>query len=182
KVLTLMGFNPTSAGGLMGVEFVTVPTDGTAETGLDAIRNATGLQPEALTSVYLIGKKGRLKGVIRLATLVQAAPDIPLRDLADTDPIRVHPDADITDVALLMADYNLLTLPVVDEDGRPLGVVTVDDVLETTLPEDWWRREPALRHDTADETSADDTADDTADDEAGTEHGAETTGPGGQTP
>jgi hypothetical protein len=82
----------------------------------------------------------------------------------------------------LMADYNLLTLPVVDEDGRPLGVVTVDDVLETTLPEDWWRREPALRHDTADETSADDTADDTADDEGGTEHGAETTGPGGQTP
>jgi hypothetical protein len=41
-----------------------------------------------------------------------------------------------------MADYNLFTLPVVDEDGRMLGVITVDDVLEATLPEDWRRREP----------------------------------------
>jgi CBS domain-containing protein/sporulation protein YlmC with PRC-barrel domain len=150
KVLTLMGFNPTSAGGLMGVEFVTVPTDATAGAALDAVRAATTMQPEALTSVYLVGKKGRLKGVVRLATLVQADQDASAQGLADTDPVRVHPDADITDVALLMADYNLLTLPVVGDDGHPLGVITVDDVLETTLPEDWWRREPTPPHDTPD--------------------------------
>ncbi|HEY0806013.1 MAG TPA: CBS domain-containing protein, partial [Pseudonocardiaceae bacterium] len=91
-----------------------------------------------------------LKGAVSLVTLVQADADTPIRELADGDPVRVHPDADITDVALLMADYNLLTLPVVDDDGRPLGVVTVDDVLETTLPEDWWRREPTPPHDTPD--------------------------------
>ena len=150
KVLTLMGFNPASAGGLMGVDFITLPTDATVGAGLDAIRQATTLQPEALTSVYLVGKKGRLKGAVSLVTLVQADADTPIRELADGDPVRVHPDADITDVALLMADYNLLTLPVVDDDGHPLGVVTVDDVLETTLPEDWWRREPTPAHDTPD--------------------------------
>jgi CBS domain-containing protein len=156
KVLTLMGFNPTSAGGLMGVDFVTVSGDATAGDALEAVRRATGLQPEALTSAYLVGKKGRLKGAVRLVTLVQAPPDTPLRDLADSDPVRVHPDADITDVALLMADYNLLTLPVVDDEGRPLGVITVDDVLETTLPEDWWRREPMPPHDTPDPAGPDD--------------------------
>ncbi len=155
KVLTLMGFNPHSAGGLMGVEFVTVSVDATATAALDAVRLATGLQAEALTSVYLVGKKGRLKGVVRLATLVQADPDAAARELADTNPVRVHPDADVTDVALLMADYNLLTLPVVDDDGQPLGVITVDDVLEATLPEEWWRREPTPPHDTAESTTPD---------------------------
>jgi CBS domain-containing protein/sporulation protein YlmC with PRC-barrel domain len=156
KVLTLMGFNPNSAGGLMGVEFVTVPTDGTVATALDAVRRAVGLQPEALTSVYLVSGTGRLKGVVGLATLVQADPDAHVRDLADTNPIRVHPDADVTDVALLMADYNLLTLPVVDDDGKLLGVVTVDDVLETTLPEDWWRREPSPPRDEPEPNHPDD--------------------------
>jgi CBS domain-containing protein len=63
----------------------------------------------------------------------------------DTDPVRVAPEADVTDVALLMADYNLYTIPVVDDTDRVLGVVTVDDVLEATIPEDWRRREPAPR-------------------------------------
>ena len=55
----------------------------------------------------------------------------------DIDPVRVTADADLTDVALLMADYNLYAIPVVDDDDRVLGVVTVDDVLEATVPEDW---------------------------------------------
>ncbi|HEX7660799.1 MAG TPA: CBS domain-containing protein [Pseudonocardiaceae bacterium] len=184
KVLTLMGFNPTSAGGLMGVDFVTVPLDATAGEALDAVRTAADLQPEALTSVYLVSKKGRLRGVVRLALLVQAEPDITLRELAETDPVRVQPDADVVDVALLMADYNLLTLPVVDEDGRPLGVITVDDVLETTLPDEWWRREPDTSHEphetvedpgepdasTGTSTSADASAGTSAGTEAGDQH------------
>ncbi|HWE89139.1 MAG TPA: CBS domain-containing protein [Pseudonocardiaceae bacterium] len=181
KVLTLMGFNPTSAGGLMGVDFVTVALDATADAGIQAVRQARGLQAEALTSVYLVGKKGRLKGAVKLATLVQADPDTPLRELADTDPVRVHPDADVVDVALLMADYNLLTLPVVGEDGRPLGVVTVDDVLETTLPEDWWRREPDTSHeppDPADEDGVDEKDSVDAKDSVGE---TEPTGPTGPT-
>ena len=52
------------------------------------------------------------------------------------------PDTDVVDVTLLMADYNLMTVPVVDTDDQLLGVITVDDILEATIPEDWRRREP----------------------------------------
>ena len=54
--------------------------------------------------------------------------------------IRVGADADVMDVAVLMTDYNLITIPVVDGERLLLGVITVDDVLEVTLPEDWRRR------------------------------------------
>ena len=53
------------------------------------------------------------------------------------------PDTDVVDVAVLMSDYNLITIPVVDDGYHMLGVITVDDVLEVTLPEDWRRREAA---------------------------------------
>ena len=55
--------------------------------------------------------------------------------MLDLDPVRVTTEADLTDVALLMADYNLLAIPVVDDHDRVLGVVTFDDVLEATIPE-----------------------------------------------
>jgi Mg/Co/Ni transporter MgtE len=76
----------------------------------------------------------------------------------DSDPVRVTADADLTALALLMADYNLYAVPVVDDEDRVLGVVTVDDVLEAIIPEDWRRREPAPRpmRDTAEGTATDD--------------------------
>ncbi len=63
--------------------------------------------------------------------------------MSDQDPVRVGADTDVVDVAVLMSDYNLITIPVVDEDRRMIGLITVDDVLEVTLPEDWRRRETA---------------------------------------
>ena len=143
KVLTLMGFNPTSAGGLMSMDFVTVPRKASVADALARVREAVSLQPEALTSVHAVSDKGRLRGVARLVTLVQSDPDATVIDVSDTDPVRVGPDADITDVAVLMTDYNLITIPVVDDERRLLGVITVDDVLEVTLPGDWRRRETA---------------------------------------
>ena len=58
--------------------------------------------------------------------------------------MRIGPGTDVTDVAVLMTDYNLTTIPVVDTRRRVLGLITVDDVLEVTLPEDWRRREAAV--------------------------------------
>ncbi|WP_156624744.1 CBS domain-containing protein, partial [Mycobacterium sp. 852002-30065_SCH5024008] len=84
-------------------------------------------------------------GVVSVITLLQAQAGETLERLMDSDPVRVTADADLTDVALLMADFNLYSIPVVDEQDRVLGVVTVDDVLEATIPEDWRRREPAPR-------------------------------------
>jgi CBS domain-containing protein len=143
KVLTLMGFNPTSAGGLMGVDFLAVPADAAVGAALGAVAGSSSLQPEALTTVHALDEQGRLCGVARLVTLVQSAPEVLLRDVYDADPVRVGADTDVVDVAVLMSDYNLITIPVVDERRKMIGVITVDDVLEVTLPEDWRRREAA---------------------------------------
>jgi CBS domain-containing protein/sporulation protein YlmC with PRC-barrel domain len=143
KVLTLMGFNATSAGGLMGMDYIAVPSMTSVRDTLARVREAASLQPEALTSVHAIGDDQRLRGVATLVALIQSDPDALLIDVSDTDPVRVGPDADVTDVAVLMTDYNLITIPVVDDERRLLGVITVDDVLEIALPDDWRRREAA---------------------------------------
>jgi CBS domain-containing protein len=143
KVLTLMGFASASAGGLMGVDFVALPEMVTVRGALARVRESPLLQPEALTSVHAVDEDGRLRGVARLVTLVQADQDAALIEVCDTDPVRVGADTDITDVAVLMTDYNLITIPVVDDRRRLLGVITVDDVLEIALPPDWRRREAA---------------------------------------
>ncbi len=148
KVLTLMGFNPTSAGGLMGVDFLALPANATVQDAIDAVRRSASMQPEALTSVHAIDADGRLAGVARLVTLLQYDPARDLIDACDTDPVRIGADTDVMDVAVMMTDYNLITIPVVDGDCRMLGLITVDDVLEVTLPEDWRRREAAMPPDT----------------------------------
>ena len=78
-----------------------------------------------------------------MVRLIQADAEAQLLDVSDQDPVRVGADTDVVDVAVLMSDYNLITIPVVDEDRRMIGLITVDDVLEVTLPEDWRRRETA---------------------------------------
>jgi CBS domain-containing protein len=142
RVVTLLGFNATSAGGIMGVEFLAVPGEASVEEALRRIRLAEGVQPEALLTVHAVDDTNRLCGTVSVIGLLQAEPETPLTDITDHDPVRVTPDTDVVDVTLLMADYNLMTVPVVDSDNHLLGVITVDDVLEATIPEDWRRREP----------------------------------------
>jgi CBS domain-containing protein len=143
KVVTLMGFNPATAGGLMGVDVASCPTDATAAQAISILAGARTLQPESLLNIHVLSAAGELVGVVSVIGLLQSAPDTPVLDVADLDPVRVTPAADVTDIALLMADYNLVTIPVVDERDHVLGVVTFDDLLEATVPEDWRRREPA---------------------------------------
>jgi hypothetical protein len=140
KVLTLMGFNPTSAGGLMGLDFLAVGSDISVGEALGAVKKATSLQPEALTSVHALDPDGCLCGVAKLVTLLQADPRSDFARVCDEDPVRIGADTDMVDVAVLMSDYNLTTIPVVDENRIMIGLITVDDVLEATLPEDWRRR------------------------------------------
>jgi CBS domain-containing protein len=145
KVITLMGFNPDSAGGLMNVDFVSCATTATAAEALAQIVAARTVQPEALIKVHVLDEDKRLAGVVSIISLLHSEPGESVGVLMDSDPVRVSADADLTDIALLMADFNLYSIPVVDDDDRVLGVVTVDDVLEATIPEDWRRREPAPR-------------------------------------
>lgn len=142
KVLMLLGFNPASAGGLMSVDFLSVTDSATVGDALTRVQAAPTVQPGMSTSIHILDEAGRVTGVALLSHLVQADPAAPVASVADDDPVHVHPEADVVDLALLMSDYNLLTVPVADENHVLLGVVTVDDVLEATIPEDWRRRQP----------------------------------------
>ena len=154
KVTALLGYNPTTAGGLMGLDFLALPRTGTVAEALERVRTAKTLQPEALTTVFSLNPDGKLRGAAGLVTLVQSDPGATLREVSERDPVRVRPDADLVDITLLVTDYNLLNLPVVDEEDHLIGVITVDDVLESSVPRGWRRREPAAHpehdHDDAD--------------------------------
>ena len=161
KVTALLGYNPATAGGLMGLDYLALPRGATAAAALDRVRTANTLQPESLTTVFTVNTHGKLRGAVSLVALIQADPTAPLRDITDHDPVRVHPDADLIDITLLMTDYNLLNLPVVDDTDHLLGVITVDDVLETSVPRNWRRREPTPQPDPTDNQD-DDIEDDRA--------------------
>ncbi len=145
KVLTLLGFNATSAGGIMGVDLLTAPANANVEEALRRIRLAETIQPEALVTLHAVDNADRLVGTVSVIGLLHADPEALLSDIVDTDPVRVTPATDVVDVTLLMADYNLMTVSVVGPDDQLLGVITVDDVLEATIPDDWRRREPPPR-------------------------------------
>jgi hypothetical protein len=142
KVTTLLGYNPTTAGGLMGVDYLAVSEGAEARDVLQRVRASSGMSGVALSTVYSVDEQGRLRSAVGLVAVVQAEPSTPIGVLGDTEPVRVTPATDLISVALLMTDYNLLNLPVVDEQDRILGVITVDDVLDATVPDNWRRREP----------------------------------------
>jgi Mg/Co/Ni transporter MgtE len=126
----------------MGVDFLTAPADALVDEALRRIRLARNVQPEALITMHAVDASDRLVGTVSVIGLLQVEPESRLIDVVDGDPVRVNAATDVVDVTLLMADYNLMTVPVVDADDRLLGVITVDDVLEATVPDDWRRREP----------------------------------------
>jgi hypothetical protein len=144
KVMALLAFSASSAGGLMGLDFVALPAGTTVADALWAVGAARKLPPEALATVHVTDDEGRLLGTVRVVALLQCDPARRLADVCEADPVRIGPGTDVTDVAVLMTDYNLTTIPVVDTRRRMLGLITVDDVLEVILPEDWRRREAAV--------------------------------------
>lgn len=151
KVTALLGYSPATAGGLMGLDFLALPRDTTVAEALGQVQAARTLQPEALATVFALNARGKLRGAASLVALIQADPAATLRQVAVGDPVRVHPAVDLADITVLMTDYNLLNLPVVDDDDHVIGVITVDDVLEASVPRNWRRREPPPHPDTTDD-------------------------------
>jgi len=135
----LLGYNPSTAGGLMSPEFISLAEGETAASALERVR-ASEIAPETLTTILLSDADGRLSGSVAVVTVLRAAAQSTLEGLAEHEPVSVHTDADLPEVARTMTDYNLVMLAVIDEQERVVGVVTVDDVLELTLPSGWRRR------------------------------------------
>ncbi|HEY8414569.1 MAG TPA: magnesium transporter [Thermaerobacter sp.] len=140
-VRELLAYLDDTAGGLMTTEFVAVQDDLTAAEAIETLRR---LAPEAETVyyVYVVDQEERLRGVLSLRELIVAPPDRRVRDIMRTNVISVPADMDQEEVARLVAKYDLLAVPVVDGEGRILGIVTVDDVvdvLEEEASEDIYR-------------------------------------------
>ena len=140
KIMTLLGYNEATAGGLMGTEFIAVSEDTTVRSALQRIRDSAGHQPEALVTIHALSSDGKLVGTLGLVRAVQANPANTLRDVVDRDLVTASPKDDLSTVITRMADFNLLSMPVVDEAGFLLGIVTVDDALEAALPAHWTSR------------------------------------------
>jgi CBS domain-containing protein len=139
KIRQLLGYNPSTAGGVMSPDFVSVPATGSAADAIAAARKRD-LPPEALHTILLTDATGALAGLVSAGVVLAADPLAPLEELGVSGPPSVGPEAEVPEVARLMTDYNLVSLPVVDADLHPIGIVSVDDVLELMLPEDWRRR------------------------------------------
>jgi Mg/Co/Ni transporter MgtE len=138
RVRALLGYDPATAGGLMSPEYICMYSHATPAEAVDRVRTSR-VSAEAVAWIYVMNTHKRLVGAIALVDLVRAAPQTTLDEIAGV-PQRVRPDADLEEIARLMTDYDLTVVPVVDDQERLLGVVTVDDVLELILPRGWRRQ------------------------------------------
>lgn len=137
RVRTLLGYEPSTAGGLMNPDFICVYTQATREEGLELIRRSTS-SPDSITWIFVMDQHRRLTGALQVVDLVRVETGAALGDVARPPKI-VRADADLEEVARLMTDYDLTVVPVVDDEEQILGVITVDDVLELMLPRGWRR-------------------------------------------
>ena len=143
EVRELLAYPEESAGGMMTTEFVAVPATLTAAQTIDRLRE---LEPDAETIyyVYVVDDAHRLVGVLSLRDLIVAKPDSVIAAVMFSEPVAVGVLADPDEVAELVAHYNLLAVPVLDEGGSLVGIVTVDDAMDSILPSGWRRRLPKL--------------------------------------
>jgi len=130
-----------SAGGLMTSVFLALRRRMTAEEAIQTMR-AWKPEAEAIYYLFVVDRHGRLCGVVNLRQLIVADPDTPVADIMDPEVIAVRAGTDQEECARLMSRYDLLALPVVNDSGILLGVITVDDlvdVLEEEATEDFHR-------------------------------------------
>jgi Mg2+ transporter MgtE len=129
NIRRLLGYKEKTAGGIMTTEFLTLDAQSTVADAVSAIRKA-GEDLENAHYVYLVDDQKRLAGTVSLRSLVLAASDAVLADIASTDLVTVGPDEDQEAVAEQISKYSFLSVPVVDEQNKLLGIVTVDDAMD----------------------------------------------------
>jgi CBS domain-containing protein len=139
KLRSLLSYNPETAGGLMNPDFVSVTANSTVGGALEAVK-LSPTPPQAAGVVFVTDEKGRLEGTALVVDLLRSNPSSSLATATKPDPASLPADADIHEVVRKMTDYNLAVAPVVDDDGKMLGQISVDDVLELLLPTGWRRQ------------------------------------------
>lgn len=132
----LLSYEPDTAGGLMTTEFVSVSQDMTVESALENVRAvARSGKKEAMSAIYTTDAQGRVVGVMSLRELLAAPFGGKIGEIAWSEVVSVSPLADREEVARLIANYDLVAVPVVSESGHVMGVITVDDVIDAIQEE-----------------------------------------------
>lgn len=125
----LLRYNAETAGGIMTPEVLTLSQEATVEEALVYLRqNSSHL--EMVYYLYIVDEERHLVGVVSLRQLVISEPTTRMRDLMDTDVIKVQTGTDQEEVARVIAKYDLLGVPVVDAENHLVGLITVDDVID----------------------------------------------------
>jgi Mg2+ transporter MgtE len=129
EVRKLLGYRENTAGGIMTPEVTTVTEEATIQQVIDQLRT-TAAEAENIYYIYVVTGANILDGVVSLRDLIVSSPQTKISEIVKRDLFTVGPDDDQEQVAEMMSKYDLLALPVVDETGRLLGMVTVDDALD----------------------------------------------------
>ncbi len=132
EVERLLTYDQDSAGGMMNPEFLRLSPEVTAAQALERVRTQAE-HIARLHDAFVIGPDGKLAGVLSLRDIIVSRPESRVLGLMHEHPAPLRPDDPARKVAELAAKYNLFSLPVEDESGKVVGVVTVDDVLEKVL-------------------------------------------------
>ena len=152
-VQRLMRYEDYSAGGMMTTEPIVLTADSTVAEALSRVR-LSEVAPGLASQVFVCRQPietptGRLMGIVHIQRLLREPPATLLGGILDSDIAPLSAEATLNEVASYLASYNLLAVPVVDANERLLGAVTIDDVLDHLLPENW-RHEESVRREGGD--------------------------------
>jgi magnesium transporter len=129
EVEDLLSYENDTAGGIMVPDFIALSQETNAKEAIESLQKEY-LDVEMPFYLYVVDEYGKLVGVSSLRQLVVVPPETPLREFMTTDVFSVRTDMDQEEVAKIVARYDILAVPVVDETNRLVGIVTVDDVID----------------------------------------------------
>jgi len=133
-VRSLLKHGEETAGGLMNTEFMTLKKDMTAQEAINELRRRAS-DVEIIHYIFVVNDENQLVGVVSLKDLIIASPKTLIQEIMNPDVISVEVGTDQEETAKIISKYNLLALPVIDQEHKLLGVVTIDDVLDVVEDE-----------------------------------------------
>jgi CBS domain-containing protein len=143
KLHALLQYHPATAGGMMSPDYVSIVLGATFAEGLERIRTDDKAPVPLLSTLFATEQDGRFVGAVGLVDLIRGDSARRVEDYETLVKASVEVTADLSDVAMLMTDFNLTAVAVTDNTGKLVGAISVDDLLEAMVPEEWRRRAEA---------------------------------------
>lgn len=134
EIETLLSYDDDTAGGIMTTEFFALPEECNITEAVEAIRRR-GDEAETVFYIYVVDQRQHLVGIVSLRKLILSRPELTLRQIMNTNMVKVNTNTDQEVVAQLVEKYNILAIPVVDDENKLVGIVTVDDVIDVIREE-----------------------------------------------